>query len=234
LLIDKQSKTLPQLVLTEDGSHTLFLQELNETYHSTHGAIDESTCVFFNNGLNHFKSKKVINVLEIGFGTGLNSLLAFLYAEKNAINIKYIGIEKFPIPLSLAQTLNYTERLGANEYDQIFNQIHQAASNETIELSSKFSFQKKIMDVSDFESSEKFDIVFFDAFSPDKNPDLWTYKALQKMYQHLKTPGILSTYCAKGSVKRALKEIGFRLEHPPGPKGKREITTAFKDETQSE
>lgn len=230
MLTDKVIAIAHQIIITEDGSHTIFASDLNETYHSTHGAIDESKCVFFENGLKHFSNCDEVSILEVGFGTGLNAFLAFLYSINESIKISYTSIEKFPLPQSIVEGLNYATLLSVADHQDLFIQMHMLEDNKRLELSDSFSFEKRLIDIKNFTTNNRFDLIFFDAFSPDKTPELWSKETLQKMFQLLSPKGVLSTYCAKGTVKRTLKEIGFRLEHPKGPKGKREITTAFKNE----
>jgi len=233
LLTDKVIAIAHQIIITEDGSHTIFVPVLNETYHSTHGAIDESKCVFFENGLKHFSNCDEVNILEVGFGTGLNAFLAFLYSVNESIKISYTSIEKFPLSQSIVEGLNYPSSLFAIDHQDLFIQMHLLEDSKRLEVSDTFSFEKRLIDIKNFTTIHRFDLIFFDAFSPDKTPELWTKETLQKMFELLRPKGVLSTYCAKGAVKRTLKEIGFRLEHPRGPKGKREITTAFKNEEPS-
>jgi tRNA U34 5-methylaminomethyl-2-thiouridine-forming methyltransferase MnmC len=197
--------------------------------HSTYGAIEEANVVYIKNGIEKASDKaKEINVLEVGLGTGLNALLSFVYAQKMGIGVKYTAIEPFPLPNSILSNLNYTHVLGKELTEDVFKNIHEIAPGQLIEINEKSTFIKHKIDVRDFVSDELFDLVIFDPFSPDKAPDLWTEDVLKRMHQQLCTNGILTTYCAKGSIKRILKSIGFEVTNPSGPTGKREITTAIK------
>jgi tRNA U34 5-methylaminomethyl-2-thiouridine-forming methyltransferase MnmC len=219
------------LIITEDGSHTLYVPELNETYHSKFGAIQESTCVFIENGLNHLIDKQEqIDILEIGFGTGLNALLTFIQSQKFGTQINYTSLEIYPLPFELVLTLNYTTVLNTPQLQDLYLSLHQLPSNANHMISNNFSFTKKELNVEDFKANQCFDLIFFDAFAPEINANLWTENVLENMFLALRTNGILTTYCAKGAFKRTLKNIGFQITNPPGPKGKREITTAFKHE----
>ena len=220
---------LYSLIETSDGSHTIYVNELDETMHSTYGAIEEANVVYIKNGIEKASElTKEINVLEIGLGTGLNALLSFVYAQKMGISLKYTAIEPFPIPNSILSKLNYTHFLGKELTEAVFRMIHESAPDQSFEINENSTFIKHKTDVRDFVTDDVFDLVIFDPFSPDKAPNLWTEDVLKKMYQQLCINGILTTYCAKGSIKRILKSIGFEVTNPSGPTGKREITTAIK------
>lgn len=220
-----------ELVTTSDGSHTLFIKELDEHYHSIHGALQESMHVFINAGLIEVEKKfDTINLLEIGFGTGLNCLLTYFNHHKT---IKYAGIEAFPVEESILGKLNYTEWLNYRDSQNTFNNIHAAEWNKPVQLNADFELIKldsKIEDISNtpLQIFNKPNLIFFDAFAPSAQPELWTKDIFEMLYKIMCNDGILVTYCAKGEVKRNMKEAGFKVDPLPGPKGKREMTRAIK------
>lgn len=219
--------------ITEDGSHTLFVPQMNEHYHSTHGAVQESMHVYINDGLREC-TKKHVHILEIGFGTGLNAYLSLLEAEKINKTIEYTALELYPISLEKATLLNYSVGKSIQEKDW-FIKLHQADWNSKQVITSYFSIEKLISDVSKTSKiplTSSFDVIYFDAFAPEKQPELWTIEIFQFLYEHCNTNAILTTYCAKGSVRRMLQSAGFTVERLPGPPGKREILRAEKVITQ--
>ncbi len=210
---------------TGDGSITLYNRKMNETYHSKFGAVNESMHVFIKEGLkyyfdNFYKEKQTINILEIGFGTGLNAFLTILENIKLQIDIYYESIEKFPLNDLIISKLNY-----ANTDDEklLFQTIHNAKWDKVIDFENSFYLHKRLVDLKTFISKKKFDIVYFDAFAPDKQPEMWTLEVFQNIFKHLNKNGILVTYSAKGSVRRTLIEAGFEVERIAGPPGKREM-----------
>ena len=217
------------LLITKDGSHTLYNDFANEHYHSSFGAIQESKHIFINAGLNTVVEKNIkqIKLLEVGTGTGLNILLAYLWSIKNSIAVEYNGFEPFPIPINKITELNYPKQLLIDE--KLFWSIHNNFDRE-IFLNNNFS---AIINTSKIENSklrnDYYDIVFFDAFSPQAQPELWTTKIFEIIFNALKQGGVLTTYSCKGTVKRALKSVGFRIEKLAGPPGKREFLRAWKD-----
>lgn len=219
----------PKIITTADGSHTLKHPDLPEHYHSTFGAIRESQHVFIKSGLESISSEiKLLNILEVGFGTGLNAFLTLLWANKNRVLVNYTGIEAFPISMKIAKELNYPLLLKAD--NAIFLKMH-SVNDEVINLSEYFSIQQKIVSLLDIQFKDSsFDVVYFDAFSPDTQPELWTEAVFSKLYRALKKQSVLTTYSTKGIVKRAMKAVGFKIEKLPGPPGKREILRALKDD----
>lgn len=216
------------IIQTEDGSNSIQSAKFEATYHSIHGAIQETQTVFIEAALLHKAStQKELTILEIGLGTGLNAFMTYLEAKKSALNIKYTGIEAYPISLEIAQQLNYAELLEATEEQSQFLQLHETP-NEWVALSPSFHFHKQIGRFEDLKEQEQFDLIYYDAFAPSVQPELWETDLLEKMYQALKPGGILTTYCAKGVFKRNLKQVGFKVEGIPGPIGKREMTRAVK------
>ena len=217
-----------ELIITEDGSHSIYVKELDETYHSSHGAIQESDHVFIKAGfdyvlMNHPDSPH-LNILEFGFGTGLNALLT---AKRSSINgkVKYETLEKYPLPEDIINALNYGENLGN---DFLFKKIHSVEWEKEIEITTSFSIKKTKTDFRDYHSSNKYHLIYFDAFAPGKQPKLWEKSMFIKCYNLLSNGGVLVTYSAKGQFKRDLKAIGFEVDSLTGPPGKFEITRAIK------
>lgn len=210
---------------TSDGSNTIFLPDLNENYHSHHGAIQEAKHVFIKNGLDEFSSKHKISIFELGFGTGLNAFLACLWAEKNKITIKYSGIEAFPVPIETCKQMNFSSQFEPNSLG-IYTNLIESKWGEPCQISPHFTIQKIQHAIQNWSSEEKFDLIFFDAFGPRAQPEMWDLPILEKMFDFLDDRGVLVTYCAKGQLKRNLKSLGFIVESLPGPPGKREMTRA--------
>lgn len=217
----------PELIRTSDGSDSLYIVSLDEHYHSTFGAVQESIHVFINAGLLTFTSSP-ITIFEVGFGTGLNAWLTLLQSVRSGQKINYICIEKFPLSRELFETLNYPAFLGENP--DIFLQMHQSPWNEKVQLTEQFNLYKISGDLINLNYSllPQFDLVYFDAFSPEKQPELWEIDIFKKLFSQTSHNGKLVTYCAKGSVRRALKESGYITERIAGPPGKREMLRASK------
>lgn len=204
-------------VSTGDGTATLFVPSLNEHYHSIHGAVRESLHVFIHAGLQEV-NKDEIQILEVGFGTGLNALLTLSLTQKPII---YHAIEFHPLSNEIIQGLNYAE----NDHDQsMWNLIHEVPWEDEYKINELFRIKKIQVDLLLFNSNEKYDLIYFDAFGPNVQPELWTKEIFKKMFDLLNPNGILVTYSAKGELKRNLKECGFEVETLPGPPGKREMT----------
>lgn len=219
-----------KIILTSDGSHSILSEQFGVTYHSIHGAIQETQHVFIDAGLDHKLQEQEdnISILEIGWGTGLNSYMTFLEAEKRNIKIDYTTIEAYPISIEQAQGLNYPESL-EQENDTLFLLQHQLEWEQKHPISKNIQFTKHQMLFQKIDFKNKFDIIYFDAFAPTAQAELWEPEFLQQMYDSLKDKGILVTYCAKGSFKRALKAVGFKVESIPGPPRKREMTRGIKE-----
>lgn len=221
-----------QIIETEDGSHSLYVPSLNETYHSFHGAIRESRHVFIKQGLEHWlfqNEKNRASILEIGFGTGLNALLAIEIALLKKVNIFYHTLEPYPLEDKVVKLLNYPALMQNESLQEYFSLLHTSAWNEPIALDPFFTIQKQLSKLEEFNTeAHKFDVVFFDAFAPNKQAELWTYEMLEKVYNLMAPNGILVTYCAKGQLKRDLKSIGFEVETLPGPPGKKEMVRGGK------
>ena len=218
-----------KLVITNDGSHSIFNPEINETYHSKHGAIVEAEYVFIKNGL-LAENKKEFNILEVGFGTGLNALLTAQKSKQKKITINYHGIELYPVKKDSYSQLNFTELIGEEKSKLL--QIHECKWEKENVINDFFKLTKNKIALENYTSRTKFDIIYFDAFSPEKQPELWTTDVFQKMYDLLKEDGFLVTYCAKGVVKRTMKAVGFEIIVLDGPPGKRQMTRANKTTSQ--
>jgi tRNA U34 5-methylaminomethyl-2-thiouridine-forming methyltransferase MnmC len=212
---------LTRLEITADGSHTLFVPEMNEHYHSVNGARQESLHVYINAGFNSCP-KETVQVLEMGFGTGLNALLTALESQKRNIRTTYTTIEKYPLPPAVIQQLNYRE-LDEN----LFQQIHAAAWEIALPLTPYFTLQKVCCDIHAFPFPGRYDVVYYDAFAPGKQPDVWSQELFDKLFQAVNPGGVLTTYCAQGHVRRKLLQAGFSVERIPGAPGKREMLRAW-------
>ena len=220
--------TTHQLIKSEDGSHTIYVPELKETYHSVHGAMQESKHVFIKNGLEEAAKKtKKLMVFEVGFGTGLNALLTLQKAQEMGLTIYYITLEPHPLPEQIVNELNYPSFFELPLQEAFFT-MHQVAFNELAELQSDFRFIKYKTTLQDFHSELETDLVYFDAFAPNKQPEVWAYANLQKVYGLLKPGGILVSYCANGPFKRDLMALGMQVEALLGPPGKKEMTRGRK------
>lgn len=216
-----------EIIITSDGSTTIHLPDWNEQYHSKHGAIQEAYHVFIKHGLEAVSTTDV-SILEIGFGTGLNAFITFLEGIKRSQSIHYVGVEAYPVAKEEVAKLNYVTELAAEEHRQEFEKIHEVAWEEAQEISARFSLEKKKLFFHEITHENEFDLIYFDAFGARVQPDLWTEKIFAIMYKALKENGVLVTYSAKGSVRRAMQAVGFEVERLPGPPGKREMLRARK------
>ena len=223
-----------QLITTGDGSNTIFVPWLNEHYHSVYGAITESMHVFVEAGFNFLRECKSVSVFEIGFGTGLNALLTFEAAARRKTNTLYHTIEEHPLDKKLYMLLNYADLLpGPATTAEAFQKIHEATWDSYVSVGSGFTLHKIKSDFLTYNPVFHYDIVYFDAFAPAKQPEMWRKEHFKKLYQMLNPGGLLVTYCVQGQVKRNLKASGFYVETLPGPPGKREILRAWKGKFQS-
>ncbi|MEJ1223505.1 tRNA (5-methylaminomethyl-2-thiouridine)(34)-methyltransferase MnmD [Sediminicola sp. 1XM1-17] len=216
-----------KIITTSDGSKTIQIEDWDEQYHSKHGAVQEAYHVFIKHGLSLFDHRK-ISILEIGFGTGLNALITLKEAQKLNLEVAYTGVEAFPVTKEEVAQLDYIKELGAESLTAEFEQMHNSPWERPISLTEKFSLQKQQKDFMEIEDSNSYDLVYFDAFGARVQPELWTEVLFQKMYDALSLNGVLVTYAAKGSVRRAMLSVGFKVERLPGPPGKREMLRATK------
>lgn len=217
-----------EIIRTSDGSHTIRNRELNETYHSIHGARQESMHVFIKNGLDYFcrtTDAKTTSILEVGFGTGLNALLALQYATEHETFILYKTLEPFPLPEDVWSSLNYS--VDDRGY---FASLHKAAWEQSVALTPLFTMVKEKTALQDAVLKETYDVIFFDAFAPSVQPELWIYDSLKKVIEKLNRRGVFVTYSAKGQLKRDLKALGLHVETLPGPPGKMQMVRGIRAE----
>ncbi len=213
------------LITTKDGSHTLYRPDLDESYHSAYGAIQESQHIFIQSGFLAVP-KNNIQVFEMGFGTGLNVLLTILKATDLKKAVKYYSIEKFPVSPELVAQLNYSVILSPG-FHGIFKTIHHSGWDKDIGIG-KVILHKIHSDILEYTIPAGNDLVYYDAFSPEKEPDLWSENIFRKIYDSMTTGGVFVTYSAKGEVRRNLISVGFRVEKLDGPPGKKHILRACK------
>ncbi len=215
-----------EIEITNDGSSTIFIPEWNERYHSKNGALQESLYIYIQNGL-HYLQKDVIRILEIGFGTGLNVLLTHAHQKPNTF-IDYITFEPFPLSQDIYNQLNFSGLKGLENSKYLLDILHELPNKEPLNLNKFFSFMKYYQTIQEFQTTQKFDLVYWDAFGPRVQPEMWSLELCQKIYQLLENEGIIVTYCSQGQFKRNLKQVGFEVEVLPGPPFKREMTRAIK------
>ncbi|MFC7358405.1 tRNA (5-methylaminomethyl-2-thiouridine)(34)-methyltransferase MnmD [Jejudonia soesokkakensis] len=222
-----------EFLTTGDGSVTIHLPDWNEQYHSKHGAINEALHVFIEAGIRYFMAEnsntllQPMSILEVGFGTGLNAFLSCIFSEKNSIAINYTGVEAYPIIASEIKNLNYATQLDASK--ALFEKLHTIEWEVPSEITTNFTLTKQQKFFNDISDENRFQLIFFDAFGARVQPELWTKAIFQKMYFALQPRGVLVTYAAKGSVRRAMQAVGFKVERLPGPPGKREMLRAVKN-----
>ena len=221
-----------EIIITGDGSHSFSVPELNVAYHSIHGAIQESMHVYIKTGLidsGLFDYVGVHHILEVGFGTGLNALLTLVEADTHKNRIYYTAIEPYPLHETETSQLNYCKQLNLPHYQRLFEKMHQCEWEEMIEITEYFRLTKIKCNLIDFSTENSFLIIYFDAFAPNAQPELWTKTDFDKMYSILQPDGILVTYCSKGDVRRAMIAAGFQVEKLQGPMNKREMLRARKN-----
>lgn len=216
-----------EIITTADGSTTIRIVDWEEQYHSKHGAIQEAYHVFIAAGLSLFK-RRTISILEMGFGTGLNAFITYLEAPILDISISYLGVEAFPVASEELARLNYISELKAAAFSNDFIRMHEAPWEKTVSISERFSLYKMKEDFTNLKFQDQFDLVYFDAFGARVQPELWTETMFSKMFHSMTDNGVLVTYAAKGSVRRAMENVGFCVERLPGPPGKREMLRASK------
>jgi tRNA U34 5-methylaminomethyl-2-thiouridine-forming methyltransferase MnmC len=218
-----------RLIVTQDGSHSLLSEEFGVSYHSRFGAITESTHVFIDAGLRYKAAlQRQLRLLEVGFGTGLNAFLTLLEAERRNLTIHYTALETRPIPIAEAKALNYVESIGAITHKKNFLELHLTDWDKPLPVSEYFEFEKQLRPVEQLAPEPRFDLIYYDAFAPNAQPELWSETLMARMYEALLPEGVLVTYCAQGAFKRNLKNAGFVVEALQGPPGKREMTRALK------
>lgn len=230
-----------KIITTADGSKTIQIEDWNEQYHSKHGAIQEAKHVFIKHGFyfilhsqrslchseRNEESQQKIAILEIGFGTGLNAFITCFEAQKSNIKVDYVGVEAYPVAKQEIEQLNYTELISVeNEND--FKKMHEVSWGNEYEISKNFTLVKRQQFFSDISDTNAFNLIYFDAFGARVQPQLWTETIFKIMYRALKPKGVLVTYSAKGSVRRAMQAVGFTVERLDGPPGKREMLRATK------
>jgi tRNA U34 5-methylaminomethyl-2-thiouridine-forming methyltransferase MnmC len=215
-----------QIVKTSDGSHTIYVPELNEHYHSIHGAVQESQHIFIREGYDNCNAEP-LNIFEAGFGTGLNALLTAVRAVKENREVYYTSIEKYPVGSDLIMSLNHYEFAGPDG-KRIFELIQSSPWEQMNCICNNFNLRKINGDLSDYIPEYPVDLVYFDAFGPDKQPSMWTREIFERISSAMRSGGILVTYSSKGEVKRNLRSAGFYVKLLPGPPGKREMISAKK------
>lgn len=218
-----------KIIQTADGSKTVYLSALDETYHSSHGALQEAEHVFIQNGLHFLNQEAPVRIFEMGFGTGLNALLAFRESLNAQRKIEYTGIEAYPVESEIWQVMEYASVIDPS-LQEIYDRMHIVPWNERIELTADFALRKMHSKIEDYTVEEESqDLIFYDAFGPRAQSEMWMLPVLEKMHGLLRSGGVLVTYCAMGQFKRNLKSLGFLVESLPGPPGKREMTRAVKE-----
>ncbi len=217
-----------RVVNTSDGTNTFFLPELKEHFHSINGAVQESEHVFIRSGLRVHQKEKLA-ILEVGFGTGLNAWLTLLEMAASGRKADYYALELYPLSESEYLKVNYTDGKPEAEQD-LFREMHRCSWDQKVDLAPGFSLMKFACDYTScsFDNLPLFDLIYFDAFAPDKQPEMWTVHGFEKLFHHGYNGAILVTYCAKGQVRRDLVQAGFKVERLPGPPGKREMLRAIK------
>lgn len=216
-----------ELIKTKDGSHSIYVPELNEHYHSTHGALQEAIYVFIQQGFDYCMVPP-IRLLEVGFGTGLNALLTALKSRDFGMYVEYEGLEKYPLDIEIVAQLNYADVIQHPLSRTLFNSMHNFKWNEESLVHPYFKLTKTKCDYNEWEPSKTYNLVYFNAFGPRAQPEMWNEKGFLKLYSCMEKGGILVTYSSKGDVRRALEKTGFRVDKLPGPIGKREMLRAIK------
>ena len=222
-----------KIIETSDGSLSIYLPEWDENYHSKHGAVQEAYHVFIRSGLDLFADKEQVSILEMGYGTGLNCMISFLEAQRRGLHIDYTGLEAYPLDEGTVLKLNHLQQLKAGRFENFYHKMLRAEWDRRTEIDKNYFLNKRNLMFEDFDEEQNFDLIYFDAFGARVQPELWTEAIFRKMYLALRSNGVLVTYSAKGSVRRAMQSVGFVVERLPGPPGKREMLRAKKTESQS-
>lgn len=217
-----------EIRITADGSLSLYRPDLDEGYHSRHGAIQESRHVFITAGLEYWYAlhpeATEIRVFEVGFGTGLNALLTWAWAREHQLRVRYIAVERYPLPEKIWKQLQY-----AVGEPRDFEALHLAAWEQAVQLDSNFVLVKYVADLLKLQLDKQLDVIYYDAFAPEKQPELWDLEVFRKMFEFQRPGGVLVTYCSKGQVRRNMQAAGYRVERIPGPPGKRQMLRAQRD-----
>ena len=216
-----------EIITTGDGSKTIQIMDWQEQYHSKHGAIQEAYHVFIKSGLDLFENQE-INILEIGFGTGLNAFITLIEFDKQNLKVNYTGVEAYPVSIEELNQLNYLEELKSLSRKSDFDLMHTSPWGDKVEIVENFNLKKEQILFKEISAIAEYDLIYFDAFGARVQPELWTVEIFQIMFNAMKSNGYLVTYAAKGSVRRAMQEVGFLVERLPGPPGKREMLRAKK------
>ena len=217
-----------KIIITQDGSSSIYLPEWDESYHSKHGAIQEAYHVFIKMGLDLFENNSNLSILEIGFGTGLNCYITYLESKKRKLQITYEGVEAFPLKAEEISKMNYASELKSDVFTDIFALMHKTKWETVESIDTNFILKKRKQFFCDIKDQNKFNLIYFDAFGARVQPELWTKEIFKSMFDALKDNGVLVTYSAKGSVRRAMQSIGFKVDKLPGPPGKREMLRGVK------
>lgn len=216
-----------ELQLTADGSHTLYIPEMDEHYHSVNGALQESTHIFIEAGLRTLEKER-IRIVEIGFGTGLNAFLTLKDCELSQNRrIDYHTVELYPLSPDTVRSLNYG-KLVWPEREDLFLALHEAEWNRAVPISERFMLHKIEGDGNTCELPDAIDLIYFDAFAPEKQPDMWNPEIYNRLYNHTAPGGVIVTYCAKGEVRRGMQAAGYEMSRLSGPPGKRHILRGVK------
>jgi len=220
------------IITTADGSHSVSIPSLHITYHSSHGALQESMHVFINAGLRFVNEQRnavaPLAIFEMGFGTGLNALLTLIEAESNRQPVYYESIDLHPLTVTEAMLLNYCTILQRPDLQNIFIQLHAATLNSPINITPYFTFKKNNSSLLEYRFEQRFQVIYFDAFAPDIQPELWTTEAFEQLAGGMEEEAVLTTYCSKSIVRKAMAAAGLQVMKIPGPPHKREMVRAIK------
>ena len=221
----------PKIEVTKDGSNTLIHPKFGAHYHSVFGAIQESSHVFIDAGLKFQLPNLKDNtcrILEVGFGSGLNAFNALISSEQLLLNIDYVGVEQYPISLETVSQLNFSKAFKREDLQSTFNKMHNVEWEKSVKISENFTLEKRQQDIFSLKDENYYDLIFYDAFGPGAQPELWTAPIFEILYKSLKKEGVLVTYCAQGAARRAMQSVGFTVERCPGPPNKRHMLRAVK------
>lgn len=223
-----------EIIKTGDGSHTLYSPQFNEIYHSRHGAIQEGKHVFIKHGLQYAAEQglREVRIFEVGFGTGLNAILSLIAAKELGIKVYYESIELYPVPLDIVKQLNYSELLEDDAYRELYHSMHQCTWNEAHDITPYLTLKKLEGSLLNYQpATNNTQLIYFDAFAPEHQMEMWTADVMKKLYDILQPGGVLVSYCSKSIFQKALKEAGFKVGKLPGPPGKREMVRAVKSDS---